>query len=100
MLFAIHMIDRPGAEKLRAATTDAHRAFVGQHLGAMYLGGPLTSDDGKTMVGSLIVMDFPDRDAAQAFIDQEPYNQAGLFESVSIRAFLPVANNPGAASEG
>ena len=90
MLFVIHMIDRPGGEELRASVSDAHREFVGGHLESMYLGGPLLADDGKTLVGSMIVMDFADRAEAAAFIEQEPYNQAGLFESVVIRAFHPV----------
>lgn len=90
MLFAIHMIDRPGAAALRSDIADAHREFVGAHLAQMLLGGPLLADDGKTAVGSLIVMDFDDRASAIDFIAQEPYNQAGLFESVTIRAFHPV----------
>ena len=90
MLFTIHMLDRPGAEELREATGAAHREFVGRHLDQMYLGGPLLADDGRTAVGSLIVMDFPDREAAVAFIAEEPYNRAGLFESVTVRAFGPV----------
>jgi len=90
MLFAIHMLDRPGGAALRASTGSAHREFVGRHLEAMYLGGPLLADDGETAVGSLIVMNFPDRDAAVAFIAEEPYNRAGLFESVTVRAFGPV----------
>lgn len=92
MLFVIHMIDRPGAQELRAAVADEHRAFVGGHLDAMYLGGPLLADDGTTAIGSMIVMDFRDRDAAMALIADEPYNQAGLFESVTIRAFHPVVS--------
>jgi len=90
MLFTIHMLDRPGSAELRAATASAHREFVGRHLDTMYLGGPLLADDGQTAIGSLIVMDFPDREAAIAFITGEPYNQAGLFESVTVRAFRPV----------
>lgn len=90
MLFAIHMLDRPGSADLRAATSAAHKEFVGRHLDAMYLGGPLLADDGKTAIGSLIIKDFPDRAAAVTFIAEEPYNQAGLFESVTIRAFNPV----------
>lgn len=90
MLFAIHMLDRPGAADLRAAVGDAHREFVGGHLDTMYLGGPLLADDGQTAIGSLIIKDFPDRAAAVAFIADEPYNRAGLFESVTIRAFGPV----------
>lgn len=90
MLFAIHMLDRPESAELRAATSAAHREFVGRHLDAMYLGGPLLADDGETAIGSLIVMDFPDRETAVAFIADEPYNRAGLFESVTVRAFGPV----------
>ncbi|MDH3683845.1 MAG: YciI family protein [Acidimicrobiia bacterium] len=90
MLFAIHMIDRPHGAALRAATSDAHREFVGRYLDSMYVGGPLLADDGETAIGSLIVMDFPDRGAAVEFIADEPYNRAGLFESVTIRAFGPV----------
>jgi uncharacterized protein YciI len=92
MLFAIHMLDRPGSADLRAATSTAHKEFVGGHLDAMYLGGPLLADDGQTPIGSLIIKDFPDRAAAVAFIAEEPYNQAGLFESVTIRAFNPVVS--------
>ncbi len=49
----------------------------------MYVGGPFMADDG-TMIGSLIVGEFTDRTAATEFIECEPYNQAGLFESVTI----------------
>ena len=90
MLFVIHMIDRPDAADLRAEVVEAHREFVGGHLDAMYLGGPLVADDGTTAIGSMIVMDFSDRAAAVDFIADEPYNRAGLFESVTIRAFHPV----------
>lgn len=90
MLFVIHMLDRPDATELRASVSDAHREFVGRHLDAMYAGGPLTSDDGERVIGSLIIMEFADRAAAVDFIEAEPYNQAGLFESVTIRAFKPV----------
>lgn len=90
MLFVIHMIDRPGSAELRASVAAAHREFVGGHLDSMYAGGPLLADDGKTAVGSLIIKDFASRDEAIEFISQEPYNQAGLFESVTIRAFHAV----------
>jgi len=90
MLYVIHMIDRPHARELRQAVAEAHREFVGGHLDTMYLGGPLLDEDGKTAIGSLIVKDFPDRQAALDFIENEPYNQAGLFESVTIRAFHAV----------
>lgn len=63
MLFTMHMLDRPDSATLRAEVSADHREFIGRHLDAMYLGGPLLSDDGKTNIGSMIVMDFPDRAA-------------------------------------
>jgi len=95
MLFVIHMIDHPGSADVRAATGPEHKEFVGQYVDDMFMGGPLLADDGTTAIGSMIVMDFADRAAAATFIAQEPYNQAGLFESVTIRAFHPVVS-PGA----
>ena len=94
MLFAIHMIDRPASAEFRAQNADAHREFIGRHLDAMLVGGPLVADDGETRIGSLMVMDFPDRQHAVDFITDEPYHRAGLFESVTIRAFLPAVVNP------
>lgn len=91
MLFVIHMIDRPGGADLRASLTDEHLAFVGPQLDTMYIGGPLLDDDGETVIGSLIVREFPDRAAAQEWISHEPYTKGGLFESVTIRAFRAVA---------
>lgn len=90
MLYTIHMLDRPDSGDLRAEVSPAHREFVGQHLESMYLGGPLLADDGETAVGSLIIKEFPNREAAVAFIADEPYNRAGLFESITVRAFGPV----------
>ncbi|MEM7093760.1 MAG: YciI family protein [Actinomycetota bacterium] len=94
MLYVIHMIDRPGSSELRAATSEAHRAFVGRHLDAMLMGGPMLAEDGETLIGSLVVMDFESSEAAHEFMADEPYNKAGLFESVTIRAFRPVVGGP------
>ena len=39
------------------------------------------------MVGSLLVMDFPDREAARAWLAAEPFTRAGLYASTSLLAF-------------
>jgi hypothetical protein len=36
------------------------------------------------MVGSLLIMDFADRAAAEAFAADDPYRKAGVFEGVDI----------------
>lgn len=98
MLFAIHMTDRPHAKELRKEHSLAHREFVGAFLDRMYCGGPLLTDEGAEAIGSLIIMEFEDRSAAEAFIASEPYNRAGLFESVIIRNFGPVVPPGGSQS--
>ena len=86
MLFAFVMHDRPDGREIRATAAPAHSAWVGEHTDVMYVGGPLTNDGGD-IIGSLIIGDFVDRAHAAAFIAFEPYNRAGLFESVIIRRF-------------
>jgi uncharacterized protein len=49
--------------------------------------GPTLADDRDTWTGSLHIVDLPDADAAREFVEREPYNRAGLFESHLIRRF-------------
>ena len=90
MLFAIHMIDRPGTAELRLSLREEHLAFVDAHRDSIFLGGPMRDDEDEFSVGSLVIMEFPDREAARAMLADEPYYRAGLFESVTIRAFQPL----------
>ncbi len=92
MLYAIFMIDKPGAAVLRDETAAAHRAYMAANTGGMRLGGPLLDTDGTSMIGSMVVGEFADWAAAEAFVAQEPYNRAGLFESVIIRPFKAVVD--------
>jgi uncharacterized protein YciI len=50
--------------------------------------GPLTHDDGVTMIGSLLAIDFDSRDAAQSWLAAEPFALAGLYASTEIHAFV------------
>jgi uncharacterized protein YciI len=81
--FAIHCIDKPDSGDLRASTRAAHLAHIGAMGDAVLIAGPLLRPDGRAM-GSLLVIDFDDRDAAIAFAAADPYHQAGLFESRSV----------------
>ena len=104
MLFALYCEDKPDSEELRKANRDAHLAYAGEHLDwpcavlrcrdahLAYAGehqiefaGPLLSDDGERMVGSLIILDAADLAAAQAFAEHDPYAKAQLFAEVKIR---------------
>lgn len=81
--FAIHCIDKPDSADLRAETRSAHLAHVNNFKDQVLVAGPLLRPDGRTM-GSLLIMEFDDRDAAVAFANADPYHQVGLFESRSV----------------
>lgn len=88
MLFVIHAIDRPNSLELRKATRPAHLEFLAGF--ETPVGGPLLDADGQ-MCGSCIILDVPDRAAAEAFVENDPYAKAGLFESVDVHEFMKVS---------
>lgn len=90
MLFAITCLDKPGSLELRLANRAAHLDYARRNAHRMVVGGPLLGEDGESMVGSLLVIDLPDRAAAEALMAEDPYTKAGLFESVTIRPYKKV----------
>ena len=87
--FAIHCIDKPDSAELRAATRPAHLAYIETVLDRVLAAGPLLDMDGKPL-GSLLIIDFPDREAAIEFAAGDPYALAGLFGSVAVTAWRKV----------
>lgn len=88
MLFVIHAKDKPDSLELRQATRPAHLEFLAPF--DVQVGGPLLDADGQ-MCGSCVLLEVPDRAAAKAFIEGDPYGKAGLFESVELHEFMKVA---------
>lgn len=87
MLFALHLLDKPGSAELRQRVRPEHKAYLTQVADRIAFAGPLLADDGHTMVGSLLVIDFDSRDAVMAWLADEPFTRAGLYADVSIHAF-------------
>jgi uncharacterized protein len=90
MQFVIYCLDKPKSGEIRAANRAAHLDYLGGFAASALLAGPLLSPDGTGMVGSLLVMDFPDRKAADDFCAGDPYAKAGLFQSVTVSPFRKV----------
>jgi uncharacterized protein YciI len=88
MLFAFILIDKPDHGDMRQRVRPVHKDYLAAVAARMAFAGPLTHDDGQTMLGSLLVIDFPSRDAAHAWLAQEPFTQAGLYASTTIHAFV------------
>jgi uncharacterized protein YciI len=88
MLFALICDDRPDALDLRKATRDAHLAYI-RETGKVLQAGPLLDADGR-MAGSLVILEVPDRAAAESWAAADPYARAGLFAQVTIRPWMKV----------
>ena len=85
MHFILFCTDKPDSTSIRAENRDAHIDFLKRHRANIYTAGPTLSEDGESMNGSLLIVDFPDRTAVETFAAEDPYAQAGLFESVVIK---------------
>ena len=85
MFFVVSCIDYAGKEDLRLATRAQHLDYIAASGGMVKAAGPFLADDGQTMIGTLVILDVADRAAAEAWVRQDPYNKAGLFEHVEIR---------------
>ena len=87
MIFAILLMDRPGTAELRVQVRPEHRAYLAKLSDRMAFAGPLTSEDGQTVVGSLLAIDFPSRADADAWLKDEPFTKAGVYEQPIIHVF-------------
>jgi uncharacterized protein len=90
MLFTLYCIDKAGSGERRLALRAIHRAHVATVADRLAAAGPLFADDGITMIGSLLIVDFEDRAALDAWLKDEPFTQQGVYESVTVRPFLNV----------
>ena len=98
MLYIIYQQDRPDGTEVRAATREAHFAYLKQHEDILVLGGALLADDeDATRTGSVLIVNVLNRAAAEAFSANEPFRKAGLFKSVAISRMRRGQWNPAAA---
>ncbi len=86
MLFAYWMMDRPGMAAARQAKRAEHSAYLAAVESSVHFAGPLVAEDGASVIGSLLVVDLPDRAAAEAWIADEPVTKAGIYQSTEIAA--------------
>lgn len=85
MLFVITALDKPNATEKRIALRPSHLSFVEEHKAIVKAAGPFLTDDGQSMIGSMLVIDVAGRAAAEAFAARDPYAIGGLFAEVTIR---------------
>ncbi|GGC60162.1 YciI family protein [Undibacterium terreum] len=88
MIYVFHLLDKPGSLELRTQLRPLHKAYLAEVADRIAFAGPLTSEDGKAMLGSLLAIDFPNREAALQWQAQEPFTQGGVYGSASVLPFV------------
>ena len=93
-LFAIICTDKPEEGlALRKANREKHLGWLDSLGDTLKAAGPFIDDEGKP-AGSLIIIEADSRKAAEALAAQDPYRQAGVFESVEIRPWKWLLKKP------
>ena len=82
MLIALIAHDKPGHLQTRKDNREAHLAYI-EATGVVSQAGPLLSETGE-MQGSLVILDVEDMASAQDWARNDPYEKAGLFETVTL----------------
>ncbi len=88
MIYIFRLLDKPDGAALRQRVRPEHKAYLATVADRIAFAGPLTADDGQSMIGSLLAIDFDSREAAQAWLAAEPFTRAGLYAGVEIHAFV------------
>jgi len=94
MLFVLICTDKPGALELRKANRDAHLEFIKGLGDTIKLGGPIITEDGEGMTGSLLVLEADSRQAVEDIAAEDPYAKADPVETVDIRPWKWTVGNP------
>ncbi len=95
MHFVALCLDKPDSQPVRLANRAAHLDYLRAKSGSIEVCGPLLSDDGETMIGSLLILQASDKDAAEKILAEDPYQKANLFSSVELRPWRWVVGKPG-----
>lgn len=82
--FVVTAIDGPDAKERRDAVADAHHKFQASVMDRYVARGPMFEDDGVKMIGSMMIMEYPDLQACEAFWAGEPLNTGGVFKEVTL----------------
>lgn len=93
MLFTIYCLDGDAAAEHRAALLAEHSAHLKSAEPRPLVYGPLLSDDGEHGIGSLFIIDVPDRAAAERWAGADPFYRS-VWHEVRVHRFRQSANAP------
>lgn len=85
MLCIVFCCDRDGSEEVRKELQVVHRSYLNDWTNKICFSGPQQDELGNTFVGSVFLLNVDTYQQAVDFIQNEPYNAAGVFSSVIVR---------------
>jgi uncharacterized protein YciI len=77
----------------RESAMQAHRDFYAKVKDRVFFLGPVLADDGKTPIGSFVIIEAKDRADAEAFIAGEGFVQFGMIDKIEIKRFVETSLN-------
>ncbi len=89
MHYYIKLYDEPDSGAIRDANREQHLKYLNDMRKDSLFVGPILTEDLTTELGSIRLINLPDRTAAQANVDKEPYHIAGLQKRYEIYPWSP-----------
>ena len=84
MPYAIITRDKPNSLQLRNDTRGPHLEYLTANQDKLLAAGAQADDAGQGGYGGIIIVDTEDRAEAEAFIQNEPFTQAGQFAGIEV----------------
>lgn len=97
MLWAISRVAAPNFAAMRERGLQAHLDYLHSQKNILVVSGATLTDDGKEVTGSLLIVKVNSRAEAKSFADGDPFQKAGMFNSVTITRMRKGQWNPQAA---
>ena len=97
MLWAISRVAGPNFAAMREQGLQPHLDYLHSQKKILVVSGATLTDDGKEVVGSLLIVNVGSRAEAKAFVDNDPFQKAGMFTNVTITRMRKGQWNPEAA---
>lgn len=84
MAYIIETRYKEGSDDVFAECRPQHLEYLTENIDKILAGGALLDDVGTSPHGGVIILDTDDREEAEDFIANDPFNRGGLFESVTV----------------
>jgi uncharacterized protein len=84
MPYVVITKDKPNSLALRERVRAEHLDYLTEHKAKLLAAGAQITDDGTGGYGGVIIVDTDDRGEAEAFIQNDPFTKAGLFDMIQV----------------